>query len=133
MYIWELMQHYFTNSVVGYVYWNMILAEGGASTWGWKQNSMVTVDKTGEAKYRHEFYVMKHLARHVDPGAVRLGLKGQWTSNALAFLNPDGSVVLALSNPFANERRLLFQTESAAIEAMLEPLSINTLVIPMVR
>jgi glucosylceramidase len=131
MYIWELMQHYFTNAVVGYVYWNMILADGGASTWGWKQNSMITVDMaSGEPKYRHEFYVMKHLARYVAPGAVRLGLRGPWTSNALAFENPDKSIVLAMSNPFANERKLAFQTDNTAIDTTLEPSSINTFVIP---
>ena len=129
LYVWELMQHYFTNSVVAYVYWNMILEESGVSTWGWRQNSMITVHpQTGEPAYRHEFYMMKHLARYVMPGAVRLGLTGPWTSNALAFENPDKSVVLALANPFGNPRQLAFEAGGTGMEVMLEASSMNTFV-----
>jgi len=130
MYIWELIQHYFTNHVVAYVYWNMILPEGGVSTWGWRQNSMITIDqKTRQAKLRHEFYVMKHLARYVEPGAVRLGLQGPWTSNALCFANPDDSMVLALSNPFGDVRELRVDLGGSAFNAKLEPNSLSTFVV----
>ena len=127
-YVWELMQHYFTNATTAYVYWNAILDQGGVSTWGWRQNSMITVDpKTSQPTYRHEFYVMKHLAHFVKPGAVRLGLRGPWTSNALAFENTDKSIVLALANPFADARQLSFAAGSQRVEVMLEPASINTI------
>jgi len=130
-YIWELMQHYFTNNVIAYVYWNMVLATGGNSTWGWKQNSMVTIDpQNGAVKYEHEFYLMKHLARFVKPGAVRLGLKGPWTSNALCFQNPDGSTVLVMANPFANARKLNCKLANTSFDVDLEPSSFHTFVMP---
>jgi len=43
-YVFELMHHYITNGVNGYVYWNMVLPPDGCSTWGWRQNAMITVD-----------------------------------------------------------------------------------------
>ena len=131
LYVWELIQHYFTNGVEAYVYWNMILPQGGVSSWGWTQNSMITIDEqTKQLRYRHEFYIMKHLARFVRPGAQRLGLKGQWTSNALAFENPDGSVVVAIANPFGDHRQLRLQLANTAVEADLPGSSLNTFVIP---
>lgn len=130
-YVFELIQHYFTNHAVAYVYWNMILPVGGASTWGWPQNSMLTVDPdTRELQYQYEYYVIKHLARWVDPGAVRLGLRGPWTSNALAFENPDGTIVVVMTNPFADERRLALLAGKTAVALTLEPSSFHTFVVP---
>jgi glucosylceramidase len=66
-YVFGLLRHYLTNGVSAYVYWNMILAPGGRSTWGWPQNAMITVDPaTGRVTLNPEFYVMKHLTRFVD-------------------------------------------------------------------
>lgn len=55
-YIYNLMRHYFSNGVNGCVYWNMILEPGGESTWGWKQNSMITKNPdSGKVVYNPEF------------------------------------------------------------------------------
>jgi glucosylceramidase len=130
MYVWELMQHYFTNYVDAYIYWNMVLPAGGKSTWGWTQNSMVTVDtERGTADFTHEFYVMKHLAQFVKPGAVRLALQGQWTSNSLCFRNPDGTLVLAINNPFQG-RELRATLDGQPLTTLLPPESLNTYVLP---
>ena len=43
-YVFDMMYEYITGGCVGYTYWNMVLDKGGASTFGWEQNSMVTVD-----------------------------------------------------------------------------------------
>jgi glucosylceramidase len=134
LYVWELIQHYFTNHVVAYVYWNMILPAGGRSTWGWPQNSMMTVDPQRRTlAFTHEYYVMKHLARFVQGGAVRLGLRGPWTSNALCFENPDGSTVLAMVNPFSDVRRLSVHLAAASFEADLDPSSFHTFVVSPVQ
>ena len=46
---------------------------GGVSHWGWRQNSLVTVDPAAPTpRYTHEFYVFKHLSGFVQPGARRL-------------------------------------------------------------
>ena len=98
MHSWDLMKHYFSNGVQGYFYWNTSLLEGGISTWMWRQNSLVTVDKESKTfRYTPEYYVLKHASHFVKPGAKVLELQGTY-DDALAFLNPDGYIVLILAN-----------------------------------
>jgi glucosylceramidase len=128
-YVFGLMRHYVTNGAGAYVYWNMILEDGGRSTWGWRQNSLITVDpQARRATCRPEFYVMKHLSAFVDPGAVNLGLSGPWTANAFAFANPSGRTVVCVMNPFAGEREFAFDTGTGIVGARLGAFSINTFV-----
>ncbi len=93
----ELFRHYLVNGVNNYVYWNMVLEEGGESTWGWRQNSMVTIEPgTGAVTYQPEFYLVKHFAHFVKLGAVRLGVKGPWAGTSVCFRNPSGEVVVVV-------------------------------------
>ena len=129
-YVFGLLQHYLANGANAYVYWNMVLAPGGNSTWGWKQNAMITADPaTNTLTYNPEFYVMKHLSRFVAPGAVRLGLQGAWTSDALAFANPDGTIVVVVGNPFKDARQFTFDDGSTKLTVMLAGDSYNTFVL----
>ncbi|MEO1237999.1 MAG: glycosyl hydrolase, partial [Planctomycetota bacterium] len=76
-YVFQLMWDYFNHGTVAYVYWNMILPPGGDSTWGWKQNTMITVDADAQAVvYNPEYFVMKHFAHAVQPGAKFLPMRG---------------------------------------------------------
>ena len=98
MHSWDLMKHYFGNGVQSYFYWNTSLLEGGISTWMWRQNSLVTVDKEHKTfRYTPEYYILKHASHFVQPGARVLDLQGGY-EDALAFLNPDGCIVLLLAN-----------------------------------
>ena len=76
-YVFGLLWHYFTHNVESYAYWNMVLPKGGVSTWGWEQNSMITIDpSTKEVIYEPEFYVMKHISHFIKPGAKKVVTKG---------------------------------------------------------
>ena len=91
MHSWDLMKHYFGNGVQSYL-------DGGISTWMWRQNSLVVVDKEkGTYRYSPEYYVLKHASHYVQPGARVLTLGGTY-ADALGFLNPDGRTVLLLAN-----------------------------------
>ena len=71
-YAWQLMKHYLTHGVNAYMYWNTSLNEGGISRWGWKQNSLVSVNPVKRTfKFNHEYYLIKHFSHYVRPGAVR--------------------------------------------------------------
>jgi len=125
----ELMHHYFTNGVSGYIYWNMVLPTGGQSTWGWPQNSLISVDeKRKKATFNPEFYLMQHFGRFVLPGAVRLGTSGVRTGTTLAFENPDGSQIIIAANPHMVERELIWLNGSDCFSANLPPKSINTII-----
>lgn len=123
-YIFELFHHYITNGVCVYTYWNMVLPPKGESSWGWCQNSMVTVEKD-TAVLNYEYYVMKHFSRYVHAGSKRLGLKGHFSGNSVAFRTPEGQTVLICQNPF--DRVMTFEWEGELIG--LPARSINTVVI----
>ena len=97
-YIYELWRHYFDQGANAQLHWNMILSAGQVSPWGWKQNSMISIDSSGGAvRYNPEFYVVKHFSHFIRPGARKLRVTGERRSE-LAFRNPDGSIVLVLHN-----------------------------------
>jgi len=60
----------------------------------WPQNALIVVDGT-TVKYTPFYYVFRHVAQYVDPGATVLNVTG---GNALAFKNPDGTVVTIMYN-----------------------------------
>lgn len=129
-YIYGLFRHYFTNGANAYVYWNMVLHQDGESTWGWKQNSLVSV-LPGKNEYvlNHEYYVMKHFSPFIKVGAIRLGLSGHFASNSVAFENPDGEIVFVIFNPFKAGKCVELTLGEDTYRFELKADSINTMVI----
>ncbi|WP_203640462.1 glycoside hydrolase family 30 protein [Levilactobacillus andaensis] len=131
-YIFHLVNHYFTAGATAYTYWNIILGDS-ISTWGWHQNSMFSIDSKTQAVTRNpEYYVMRHYAHYVKPGAQVLETTGHFNSMGKAFRNPDGQLVVVVQN--ALERALPFtfadpEDASKSVEATLAPNSFNTFVI----
>jgi glucosylceramidase len=129
VYAWSLMKHYLTNGANAYMYWNTSLKEGGISTWGWKQNSLVSVDTVSKTyKYNYEYYLMKHLSHFVQPGAKRLQTTGSF-DNLLAFMNKDKSVVIVAQNESPVEKVLRVKVGNKMISPLLKADSFNTIFI----
>lgn len=125
-YTYNLICHYLKNGADSYVSWNMMLPPDGTSTWGWNQNSMITVDPKGGTVTRNpEFYTVRHLSCFVEPGADLLEAKGHCSGGSLVFRNPDGGIVLSVSNFLGREREFSWLGESP-FTAVLEPMSLNT-------
>jgi glucosylceramidase len=128
--VFSLLRHYIANGASAYVYWNMVLQPGGRSTWGWNQNAMITVDPATKAVvYTHEFYVMKHFASFIAPGARLLELSGALSGNALAFRNTDGSTVLVVNNPLTRSVTVEI-AGTVSLHAELPAHSFNTFLLP---
>ena len=123
LYVFEMMRQYFRMGASSYVYWNLALEGESASTWGWRQNSLIHV-VDGKAELTPEFYLMKHFSHFVKRGAKYLKLKGEYSSATAAFKNPDGTVVLVAANPYYEEQVITFGGSSYA----LPPRSINTII-----
>lgn len=129
-YIFGLFRHYLINGANGYFYWNMVLAEGGESTWGWKQNTMISINKeTKSVSYNPEYSVMRHFSRYVIPGARLIPLTGAMSGNAVAFENPDNSVIITINNPSFHKRELRLAIGEKTLEFTLHENSINTLIV----
>ena len=130
--LYSLMKSYLENNANSYFAWNMILDETGMSTWKWKQNALITVDhNTGRVTFNGEYYVMRHFSQYVKPGARRILSTGLW-GDKIAFVNPDGSIVLVIGNSakqaYPVSVGLGGASNSDAIKAELPPHSINTFV-----
>ena len=114
-YCWQLMKHYFRSGARAYMYWNISAEKGGMSTWGWAQNSLVSVDTEAKTfRYNHDYYLLKHLTHFVTVGAKRLETTGT-CDQAIGFLNPDGTIVLVLRNELAHTQMVQVQLPDRAL------------------
>jgi glucosylceramidase len=126
-YTFDLLKHYFENGANSYMYWNMILDESGKSQWGWKQNSMISIDiKNKKAVYNPEFYLMKHFSSCINPGARVINLPDP---NSLAFLNPNGEIILIIMNKELNEVKQNIKINNKFYSLTVPGKSINTFII----
>ena len=120
-----LMKHYFRNGANAYMYWNMVLDETGKSQWGWKQNSMISIDKaSGKVVYNPEYYLMKHLSYFVAPGSKYIPVSDD--ENCMAFLN-DHQLVIFYYNAADETKNTSFTVNGKTITVDLKPKSFNTM------
>ncbi|MBN2191871.1 MAG: glucosylceramidase [Polyangiaceae bacterium] len=105
---WGLMRDWIKAGVTSYSAWNMVLDTVGKnlnSSKPWPQNALLTVNRdTNALTETPTYYVFRHFSYFVDPGAVRVGTTGSF-SEALAFKNPDGSIVTVLYNSGGSARQ----------------------------
>lgn len=129
-YVFGLLWHYLNNGAESYIYWNMVLPEGGECTWGGRQNSLVGIDPdTGIVRWNPEFYLFKHICRFVGKGSVRVELAGSWGGNALAFENPEGRRVIVVNNPYDSPNTLTVTFGETQYRVPMSPNSFHTLVL----
>lgn len=128
-YVWTMLKHYITNGAESYLYWNIVLEEGGFSTWGDPQNAMVTVNADGSYTLNPDYYVMKHFSSIIKPGAVRLGLSGPWAGDTLIFHNLDGSYAIQLFNPFPSDKEVTISIEGKSVTFLLPGRSVSSAVL----
>jgi glucosylceramidase len=128
-YVFDLIRHYLAEGAGAYIYWNMALEAGGESSWGWRQNSMVTIAPDGSAAgFNPEYHIMRHFSRFARAGARRLVTKGVWTASAVAFRNLDGTLAVVAAN-FQDAERTIAVSGAGKEEVTLtlRPRSINSI------
>jgi len=128
-YSWTLMEHYLKNGAKAYEYWNLSLPTGGKSTWGWYQNSLITVDEAAKTYvYNYEYYLMKHFSHYVQSGAKYLQTSGL-DKNIIAFQNPDHSIAIVIHNDSTTDKQTRIQVGKLTIAPILKGDSFNTILI----
>ncbi len=131
-YVFHLVQHYLRHGATAYTYWNLILDPTRTSTWGWPQNSMLTIDpEAGTVVRNPEYYVMRHYSQAVRRAAVRLGVTGHLSSTTTVAQNPDGTLAVVVQNPLDRPVSFSFedpQDTSRSFTAELDPRSFHTFV-----
>jgi virulence-associated protein VagC len=123
------MKYFFDRMTSAYMQWNMVLAQGGFSSWGWPQNAMITVDTTAHTvTYNPQYYVVKHFSYYVKPNAKKVTVAGSY-SDQVSFQNPDGSIVVVLENESASISPVSVTFGTNMINVSLPPNSFSTAVI----
>lgn len=128
-YTFSLMKKYLAGGASSYVYWNMVLDASGMSTWGWKQNSLINIDRMqgGKAQYNFEYYVLKHFSNLIKPGAKLL--KIDQDEDTLAFRNPDNSIIVVSGNSSFSEKEMTYTYNGEMVKAKLPMMTMNSFVI----
>lgn len=130
--LYGLMKRYFEGGANAYFAWNMVLDETGIGPWNWRQNAPITVNRaTGKVTYNGEYWVMRHFSQYVKPGARRVLSTGVW-GDQIAFINPDGSIVLVVGNSATQALKIKLAVagrSAGTMEVTLAPQSVNTFVI----
>ncbi len=94
---WQLIRDWISSGVNSYNAWNMVLDTVGKSLDGWPQDALLIVDRSAKTlTATAAYYAFRHFSAYIVPGATRIGTQG--TNDALAFKNPDGSVIVEVYN-----------------------------------
>lgn len=105
---WGHIRDWIKAGVNVYSAWNMVLDTVGKnldSVRPWPQNALLTVDTSAKTlNLTPTYYVFRHVSQYVDPGATVLGTTG---GDALAFKNPDGSLVAIVHNTATSAKTMI--------------------------
>lgn len=86
-----------------YSYWNMILDESCKSHWGWKQNSLITINETSnEVIYNPDFEIMRLASLCLTRGSKRI-IYHSLNKRGLAVKKQDGKIGFLVSNLLDND------------------------------
>ena len=145
-YIFGLVHHYLKCGVRAYCYWNMILpTKNGISTWGMKQNCLVSIDRsenpnrrevestqinksTGEeiVTYNNEYFLLKHLSKFIGAGSTFLDASGDFASMSVSFKNAQGQIITIIKNPLETDREIVIASNNKQHKLTLKADSITT-------
>lgn len=135
---WGLGERYAHNMIndlnhwtVGWIDWNMLLDEqGGPNHVGNYCSAQIIGDtQTGELHYQSSYYYFGHIARYVQPGAVRIGSSVRGCGlECAAFQNPDGRLAVIVLNRSDSACRFDLVCNDASARVVSPPHSILTLV-----
>jgi len=101
---WQLIRDWIVKGVNSYNAWNMVLDSVGKSLDNWPQNALLVVDRSAKTlTVTSAYYAFRHYSSYIMPGATRIGLTG--SKDALAFKNPDGSIITELYNSAAAAKK----------------------------
>lgn len=104
---WGYMRDAITKGkVTAYNAWNMVLDKNGLgndTSRDWRQNALLVVDG-GKITKTPFYHVFRHFSQYAQPGGKVVGTTG---GDAVAFKNPDGSLVAVMYNSGAAKTSII--------------------------
>ena len=89
---------YINSGCDNYCYWNIVLNETSTSGWGWKQNSLVKIDREkAQVTYNPDYAPVSLLSQFIRPGDQCMKVETAKGVTAIAVRN-DSQVVVFLQN-----------------------------------
>lgn len=87
---------YINYGVTNYCYWNMILNETTESGWGWKQNSLINIDReTKTVTYNPDYYIISLISKCLQPGAIRVA---NYSRSTIISVKKDDKIFILVQN-----------------------------------
>jgi glucosylceramidase len=110
---WQLIRDWIIAGVNSYSAWNMVLDTVGKNLGtGWPQNALLVVDRSAKKLIvTPAYYVFRHFSQYIAPGATRIGTSG--STDAVAFKNPDGSIITEVYNKGTSSKKMTVGVGSA--------------------
>jgi O-glycosyl hydrolase len=97
----------------------MVLDTIGKSLDNWPQNALLVVDRSAKKlTATAAYYAFRHYSRYIAVGATRIGITG--STDALAFKNPDGSVVVQVYNKGTSAKTMIVGVGSALSQSLYQ-------------
>ena len=131
-YTWKKFRSFITGGAQSYMLWNIVLNENGKNIDNklpWPQNSAIVVDRNAKTvTYTPMFWATKHFSHFVLPGARFLESSGTDAAKSVAFMNPDGTVVVELLNESFKELPFTVQIGKLKYVANVPARSFATLI-----
>jgi glucosylceramidase len=112
---WGWIRDAIKRGLTAYNSWNMVLDKGGKgndNTRVWAQNALLVVDG-GQIVQTPAYYVFRHFSQYVAPQAKRVDATG---GDAVAFKNPDGSLVAIMYNSGAANNNYVVSIGGKALQ-----------------
>ena len=120
------MKKYLDGGVTAYIYWNIVLADKGTSSWGWNQNALIQIDKTSrKITYTPEYYAFKHFSCFIPVGSSKVESAGSF-NNVVAFASSHNEEVIVIYNPESTSKPITIKTGNKFFTAVLQGKSFNT-------
>ncbi|MEI6865254.1 hypothetical protein [Flavicella sp.] len=87
---------YINYGVTNYCYWNMILNETTESGWGWKQNSLINIDRENKTvTYNPDYSVIALISKCLQSGVVRVA---NYSSAIIISVKKDNKIFVLIQN-----------------------------------
>jgi glucosylceramidase len=116
---WQLIRDWIVAGVNSYNAWNMVLDTVGKSLDNWPQDALLVVDRTAKKLTRTAaYYAFLHYSSSIAVGATRIGTSG--SNDAVAFKNPDGSIVVQVYNKGAAAKTTTVGVGSALSQTLYQ-------------
>ncbi len=104
-----------------YLYWTLMWDENN-------EHAMIQVDEIGNYELTKFYHLIKHYAKYVDKGYVRVDVSSEDGSlDQVAFLNPGGDELTVISiNPSEEDVNVKFEIEGSTLTPLISYQSLET-------